>query len=331
MGEVLEFKVGGDWRRDKVGRRVIGPQGTVEVPQGWVHVPPGDPLVTRRIKAKGPAWVVVEQVGRKEFSRGLFAPAELVEKVRAAAERERGTADYQKKLDAGRARREREQADYVRQFHREVVGFLAFPAVHRELAERLAERVTAHATPVGSGTVARTKRIDVDERAEAAVIAWMRHQTTAYDSMHIERVAGRRREVRRELAARSRAVLARYRAGLPVEAGCPLAAALSGEAVVREVEDEVVAWALGEEGEEGEEEGGGEEERGARVEVGDEEEAGDGEEEGDVEEGGGEVERRAGEEPAGEGEVDPRRARMEAVRARMAQRSQVDRKKVPRR
>lgn len=327
MGEVLEFKVGGDWRRDKVGRRVIGPQGTVEVPQGWVHVPPGDPLVTRRIKAKGPAWVVVEQVGRKEFSRGLFAPAELVEKVRAAAERERGTADYQKKLDAGRARREREQADYVRQFHREVLGFLAFPAVHREVAEQLAERVTAHATPVGSGTVARTKRIDVDERAEAAVIAWMRHQTTAYDSMHIERVAGRRREVRRELAARSRAVLARYRAGLPVEAGCPLAAALSGEAVVRGVEDEGVAWALGQEGEEegAVEELGGEEERGARVEVGDEEEEADGE--GD----GREEERRAGEEPAGEGEVDPRRARMEAVRARMAQRSQVDRKKVPRR
>lgn len=320
MGEVLEFKVGGDWRRDKVGRRVIGPQGTVEVPDGWVHVPPGDPLVTRRIKAKGPAWVVVEQVGRKEFSRGLFAPSELVEKVRAAAERERGTADYQKKLDAGRARREREQADYVRQFHREVLGFLAFPAVHREVAERLAERVTAHATPVGSGTVARTKRIDVDERAEAAVIAWMRHQTTAYDSMHIERVAGRRREVRRELAARSRAVLARYRAGLPADAGCPLAAALSGEAVVREVEEDVgVEWALGEDDGEGGEEGGGEEER----EVGEEGEgAGEDEGRGEVGEAGG-VESGA--------EVDPRRARMEAVRARMTQRSQVDRKKGARR
>lgn len=325
MGEVLEFKVGGDWRRDKVGRRVIGPQGSVEVPDGWVHVPPGDPLVTRRIKAKGPAWVVVEQVGRREFSRGLFAPRELVEKVRAAAERERGTADYQKKLDAGRARREREQADYVRQFHREVMGFLGFPEVHRELAERLAERVTAHATPVGSGTVARTKRIDVDERAEAAVIAWMRHQTTAYDSMHIERVAGRRREVRRELAARSRAVLARYRAGLPAPDGCPLAAALSGEAVVREVEEDVgVQWALEDEDEGGE---GSEGEGGDEVEGEGAEESEAGEDDGGAGEGG-EDDGGAGEGGSG---VDPRRARMEAVRARMNQRSQVDRKKVSRR
>ena len=37
---------------------------------------------------------------------------------------------------------------------------------------------------MGSGTVARTKRCPLSE-AEAAVIAWMRHQTTAYDSMVI--------------------------------------------------------------------------------------------------------------------------------------------------
>lgn len=44
--------------------------------------------------------------------------------------------------------------------------------------QRLDRVVTHHATPVGSGTVARTKRIPVEYRAEAAVIAWMRHQTT---------------------------------------------------------------------------------------------------------------------------------------------------------
>jgi hypothetical protein len=54
----------------------------------------------------------------------------------------------------------------------------------------LAQAVTDHATPVGSGTVARTKRIPVEQRAEAAVIAWMRHQTTGYDGMVIPRVKG---------------------------------------------------------------------------------------------------------------------------------------------
>ena len=35
------------------------------------------------------------------------------------------------------------------------------------------------------------------ERAEAAVIAWMRHQTTAYETMKIARIKGGRRQVRR--------------------------------------------------------------------------------------------------------------------------------------
>ena len=83
-----------------------------------------------------------------------------------------------------------------------------------------------HATPVGSGTVARTKRIPVQHRAAAAVIAWMRHQTTAYDSMKITRVKGKRREVRLALAQRSHELLGRYRRGEPVEE-CPLAKALA--------------------------------------------------------------------------------------------------------
>ncbi|HUR52915.1 MAG TPA: DUF2293 domain-containing protein, partial [Gemmataceae bacterium] len=75
--------------------------------------------------------------------------------------------------------------------------------------------------------VARTERIPVGERAEAAVIAWMRHQTTAYDAMRIERVKGRRREVRRMLARRSVQLLERYRRGEPADEACPLARALA--------------------------------------------------------------------------------------------------------
>jgi len=86
--------------------------------------------------------------------------------------------------------------------------------------------VTVHATPVGSGTVARTERIPVAERAESAVIAWMRHQTTAYDRMAIPRVKGMRREVRRELAMISRALLDAHRRDAPhAPAACPLCTA----------------------------------------------------------------------------------------------------------
>src|SRR6185369_198978 len=97
---------------------------------------------------------------------------------------------------------------------------------HADLADRLARAVTDHATPVGSGTVARTKRIPVEQRAEAAVIAWMRHKTTGYDGMSIPRVRGKRREVRRMLARRSHELLERYRRGEPVREDCPLKKAL---------------------------------------------------------------------------------------------------------
>ena len=92
----------------------------------------------------------------------------------------------------------------------------------------MADAIARHATPVGSGTVARTQRIPIEQRAASATIAWLRHQTTAYDGMHIARVKGRRREVRRELAQQSRAMLQRYRRGDSVEpAQCALRAALA--------------------------------------------------------------------------------------------------------
>jgi hypothetical protein len=80
---------------------------------------------------------------------------------------------------------------------------------------------------VGSGTVARTETIPLPRRAEAAVIAWMRHRTTAYDNMIIPKIKGERRAVRKMLADRSRALLGIYRRGEPVPAECPLFAAVA--------------------------------------------------------------------------------------------------------
>ena len=54
------------------------------------------------------------------------------------------------------------------------------------------------------------------------MIAWLRHQTTAYDSMKIPRIKGKRREVRRMLAQRSIELLDLYRRGDTVGDGCPL-------------------------------------------------------------------------------------------------------------
>ncbi len=203
------------------------------VPDGWELLPPGDPGATRRVKAAGPTWTVQEKRGRKVFSRGVWAPAATIAAVAAALEAERADPAYARKLEAGAKRREKAQAEYVEDFTTEVRYFLAFAPAHGGLAVRLAAAVAAHATPVGSGTVARTKRIPVQQRAEAAVIAWLRHQTTAYDDMHVARVKGARREVRRKLAAGSKALLDRYRRGEPVPpAGCPLERGLAKAARV---------------------------------------------------------------------------------------------------
>ena len=96
------------------------------------------------------------------------------------------------------------------------------------LPKGLPERSPITRLRSAAGTVARTKRIPVEERAEAAVIAWMRHQTTAYDSMAVPRVKGKRREIRRMLAQRSKELLGRYRRGEAVGAECPLRKALTG-------------------------------------------------------------------------------------------------------
>jgi hypothetical protein len=200
-------------------------------PEGWTLLPPGDAALTRRLKAAGEHWVVQEKKGRKTFSRGVWAPGSIVERVRAELAAERSTEGYSRRKAADARRRDQAQADYVEDFFGAVVAFLAFHPAHAGLAGRLARVVTDHATPVGSGTVARTKRIPVEERAEAAVIAWMRHQTTAYDSMAIPRVKGKRREVRRLLARRSQELLDRYRRGVPVPDDCPLRRALGGVAL----------------------------------------------------------------------------------------------------
>ena len=116
---------------------------------------------------------------------------------------------------------------YVGDFKGAVLTFLAFDPRYADIAERLARAVTEHATPVGSGTVARTDRIPIEQRAEAAVIAWMRHQTTGYDGMTIPRVKGKRREVRGMLARRSQELLQRYRRGEMIGEECPLRPYLS--------------------------------------------------------------------------------------------------------
>ncbi len=195
-------------------------------PEDWTFLPAGDAAITKSVKAKGATWVVQVRKGRRLISKGIWAKtADILESIKEV-EAKRSTPEYGRRRERDLARREAKQKAYVGEFYTEVVRFLDFHQKYQNEAMRFGEKITAHSTPVGSGTVARTERIPVARRAEAAVIAWMRHQTTAYDSMRIARVKGKRREVRRQLAAKSVEILHAYRQGQEVAENCPLKRAL---------------------------------------------------------------------------------------------------------
>ena len=202
------------------GRTVIDEKGNrLEAPEGWEFCPSGDAGVTRKITSKKQYWRVEVPFKRRKISKGVWAPKDVIEWAKSETEAARSTEGYKKKMESAVRRRETRQAEYVEDFTSAVRDFLAFHERYRELEAKLAAAVAAHATPVGSGTVARTERIPIEQRAESAVIAWLRHQTTAYDTMSIPRINGMRREVRRMLAERSRKLLEAYRKGEDVRNG----------------------------------------------------------------------------------------------------------------
>lgn len=203
--------------------KLTGPQGEALVPpKDWIFLPAGDAGVTRKVTSKGAYWRVEVKKGRRTISLGIWAPETTVLQAKHDVQQVRTTVDYQKKQTYAAERRAKKQSRYEVEFCQAVERFLDFHSNYKELENKLAKIVTAHAIPVGSGTVARTQLIPLEERASHAVIAWMRHQTTAYDNLKIARVKGERRAVRRSLAQQSVALLASYREGRPVPVHCPL-------------------------------------------------------------------------------------------------------------
>lgn len=210
------------------GDSLIDEKGIVHFPPvNWEFLPAGDAGTTRKVTAAGVCWRVQVKMGRRTISKGLWAPKETIDAAKNAMQATRQTDSYKKKLEASRNRRQQQQQIYVADFYESVKQFLNFHPCYQAEAEKMAQLICTHATPVGSGTVARTTRIPIEDRAAKAVIAWMRHQTTAYDDMEIARIKGERRRIRRLLAERSVKLLDAYRKGEPVPALCPLKKVLS--------------------------------------------------------------------------------------------------------
>jgi hypothetical protein len=81
------------------------------VPEGWALLPPGDAALTRRVKEAGDHYVVQEKKGRKTFSRGVWAPAATIDRIRAALDAGRATEGYARRKEADARRRDKAQAE----------------------------------------------------------------------------------------------------------------------------------------------------------------------------------------------------------------------------
>ena len=199
----------------------------IKPPADWTLLLPGDAALTRAIKKVTPFWKIEVKKGRRIYSGGIWAPDNIIRKIRQELEENRNTPEYLRKKEYTKNRRKRIQEEYVSSFQTAIIDYLSFHTKYQKLSTELAKAVAEHSTPVGSGTVARTKTISVEQRVEAAVIAWMRHKTTDYDTMKIKRVKGERRRVRRMLAGISKALLNRYREGEEIDSeNCLLQKAL---------------------------------------------------------------------------------------------------------
>lgn len=196
-------------------------------PAHWAFLQAGDAPLTKSVKNRTTTWLVQVRHGKRLIARGVWADRAVIDAATKELEKKRSTPEYQQRRTADLQRKQRKHRKYVETFYQSVLDFLAFPPVHHSIAERLACAVTELTTPIGSGTVARTSRLPLNKRAEAAVIAWLRHHTTGYDQMHIARRKGLRREVRRRLAQQSITLLDQYRAGQPPETDCPLQRSLA--------------------------------------------------------------------------------------------------------
>ena len=210
-----------DRLKDKTGKVFI-------TPSNWVNLPAGDASITRKLKSLGPTWTVQEKLGRKMFSHGVWAAKEQLQEAKSLVQAQRADPKHQKKLAQAKVRREEKEEVFGEDFQEAIIAFLNFHEKYQTLVNKLAGLVKEHAVPVGSGTVARSSSVTLQDKAALAVMAWMRHQTSDYDSTVVPRIKGARRELRKKIARQSESILAKYRSGIDADLNlCPLYRALN--------------------------------------------------------------------------------------------------------
>jgi hypothetical protein len=158
--------------------------GSIEIPEGWESLPPGDAFVTRQVKLMGPHWIAKKPAKGYTKTLGIWAPKENIEAAQKLAEQTRTQRESKRLIS--RAQREKQEAKYRERFAEAVYEYLSFASKYKELARDITEAVAAHATEVGSERVGRTRKLPLKEKAMLAARAYIRHNYTPYEDQLLE-------------------------------------------------------------------------------------------------------------------------------------------------
>lgn len=170
----------GNWKEQGVSEPSFG---RIPVPEGWDLLQAGDPLLTRRVKGRGKWWEYCRAYKTKSYdlTLGIFAPVEIIQEECKKVAFERTTESYKQRLQKSRKTRRKKEAQYTDEFKKACFQFLNFAPEYEGLAWTIAEEAAALASEVGSGRVGRTSTLTLEEKAELATRAFIRHNFTNYD------------------------------------------------------------------------------------------------------------------------------------------------------
>ena len=153
--------------------------GDLSGPKEWEFLPAGDANLTRTVKRLGPHWVVVKSGKGYTRTVGVLAPSPSVGEARKLAE----TTEVRRLNTRKQSleRRQRQEGRYKQCFAEAVLKYLSFAPRHADVAQRIAEGAAQRATVVGSGRVGRTQTLSLEEKAELAARAYIRHRHTKFE------------------------------------------------------------------------------------------------------------------------------------------------------
>jgi hypothetical protein len=182
-------------KRDKVEQKVLEiwdskenrgsywtpEHGEILIPEGWEFLSTGNAYLTRTVRKLGAHWIKKRKDTKRRINMtvGTWAPMENIKK---AQEMEKETeTNRERKREKGRVYTEKREKGYREEFNDAVLRYLDFSDEYKDLAEEIAWGVSSWSCEKHSGRVGRTGALTLEQKAELATRAHIRHAFTNYE------------------------------------------------------------------------------------------------------------------------------------------------------